>query len=214
MKKPIAIALAAAFLLALAGCSSSVTAPQEPDLAASTATSVPVSVTATPTSVPEPLPAGYADLLEKKIASGDWTLETGLVTLLRMSVGEIPENEAGLGPGVLVTEGTGILQLAGEYIQSGTDEASRDEIARLLDVLVPSQEALDQYSIPREQASARGGPRARAGIPGPSGPGGVRQPLEAWLPSAGIDLLPVFHVRQGGNRRQHVPGLCPAGLAW
>jgi hypothetical protein len=109
-----------------------------------------------PTAIPEPLPSGYMELLQNKIASGEWTQEEGLVTLLKMFVGEIQVSEADLGQGVLNTEGTGILQWAGYYLQIGTDQAAKDEITRLINLIVPSQESLDRFSIPEEQAFGRG----------------------------------------------------------
>jgi hypothetical protein len=96
------------------------------------------------------------DLLQNKMASGEWTLEVGLVTMLRLFAGEIQISEAGLGQGVLNTEGTGILTLAGGYLHTGTDQAVKDEITRLVNLLVPPQEALDRYSIPEDQATSRG----------------------------------------------------------
>jgi hypothetical protein len=45
--------------------------------------------------------------------------------------------------------------MAGGYLQTGTDQATKDELTRLLNIIVPSREALEQYSIPDEQASAR-----------------------------------------------------------
>lgn len=111
---------------------------------------------AAPTAIPARLPSGYTDLLQERIASGEWTQEEGLVTLLKMFVGEIPVSGAGLGQGVKETEGTGILRLASGYLQTGTDQAVKDEITRLLNLLVPSQEALDRYSIPDDQSSGRG----------------------------------------------------------
>ncbi|MEX2160275.1 MAG: hypothetical protein WD751_00010 [Anaerolineales bacterium] len=95
------------------------------------------------------------ELLDNKIASGEWTQEEGLVTLLKMFAGEIQVSEAGLGQSVLESEGTGILRLAAGYLQTGTDQAVKDEITRLLTLLVPSQEALDRYSIPEDQATGR-----------------------------------------------------------
>lgn len=112
------------------------------------------SATAT-TLVPEPVVSGYFELLQEKMASGEWTREEGLVTLLKMFTREIKVSEAGLGMGVLEAEGTGIIHLATAYLRTGTDQTAKDEITRLLNLLVPSQEALDRYSIPVEQASSR-----------------------------------------------------------
>ncbi|MCJ7513231.1 MAG: DUF6055 domain-containing protein [Anaerolineales bacterium] len=161
MKKAIANILSLMFILVMAGCNLPGKAAPEPDIVAPIATAVPEAGTAVPTAIPttipEPLPSGYMDLLQNKIASGEWTLEEGLVTMLRLFAGEIQISEAGLGQGVLVTEGTSILTLAGGYLQTGTDQAVKDEITRLVNLLVPTQEALDRYSIPEEQATVRDG---------------------------------------------------------
>jgi len=137
-------------ILSLASCNLSGNAAPQSIKTAQPVT--PEPATATPTAMPEPVPTGYTDLLQNKIDSGEWTLEKGLVTLLKTFAGELQVSQAGLGEGVLETEGTGILQMAGEYLQTGTDQAARDEIARLLNIIVPTQETLERYSIPEEQA--------------------------------------------------------------
>ena len=109
---------------------------------------------------PEPLPTGYTDLLQEKIDSGEWTPEEGLVTLLGLFAGEVQASQAGLGQGVLDGEGTGVLQMAGDYLQTGTDLATKDKLTRLMNLLIPSQEALERYSIPDEQASVSAPRRA------------------------------------------------------
>src|SRR5574340_130751 len=98
---------------------------------------------------------GFTDLLDLKIAGGEWTREEGLVTILKLFAGEISAGDNPLGSEVQVGEGTGIIQLANEYLESGPDAAARDEIARLLKVIVPTQAMLDRYSIP-EGSSRRG----------------------------------------------------------
>jgi len=132
------------------------TAILEQEASGVTPPAIPEPVETAPTAIPEPLPSGYMELLQNKIASGEWIQEEGLVTLLKMFVGEIQVSEADLGQGVLNTEGTGILQWAGYYLQTGTDQAAKDEITRLINLLVPSQESLDRFSIPEEQAFGRG----------------------------------------------------------
>jgi hypothetical protein len=156
VKKAIANILYLFLILALAGCNF-------PQIASPQPGETPTTGEATTTPLPEPLPTGYTDLLQNKITSGEWTLEVGLVTLLKTFTGELQASEAGLGQGVLETEGTGIIRLAGDYLQNGSDQATKDEITRLLNLLVPTQEALDRYSIPDEQAtldSGRGAGRA------------------------------------------------------
>ena len=155
MKKAIADILSMLFILTLASCSSPGRATPESGLLVPTSTRETASPTAAPTAIPEPVPTGYADLLQEKIDPGEWTLEEGLVTMLKLFVGETQASQAGLGEGVRETEGTGVLQLAGHYLQTGSDQAAKDELTRLINLLVPTQEALDRYSIPYEQASGR-----------------------------------------------------------
>lgn len=156
MKKAIANILSLFLIFTLASCNLPGNAAPQSGSPAPTAIPEPLPTgIPAPTAIPEPLPSGYTDLLQNKIDSGEWTLEVGLVTMLRLFAGEIQVSQAGLGQGVLETEGTGILRLAGGYLQTGTDQATRDEITRLLNLLVPSREALDRYSIPVDQASSR-----------------------------------------------------------
>jgi hypothetical protein len=189
VKKAIANILSVMFILTLASCNFPRKAAPEPGTVAPMATSEPESGTAVPTAIPEPMPSGYMDLLQNKIASGEWTLEVGLVTMLKMFAGEIQVSEAGLGQGVLNTEGTGILLLAGNYLQTGTDQATRDEITRLINVLVPSQEALDLYSIPEEQATVRGGRGPGLAIPAKSD---VEECANLWVHGFPVRGLPSF----------------------
>ncbi len=119
------------------------------------ATPAPPEPTPTATPAPETLPTDFVELLDAKIASGEWTEEKGLITLLKHFAGEIHMEDASLDRGLLETEGFGIMNLAVEYLKTGTDEAAKAEITRLLNILVPSQAALDRYSIPAEQANRR-----------------------------------------------------------
>jgi hypothetical protein len=97
-------------------------------------------------SAPLP-PADFVSILEDKVASGEWTREEGLVTLLQVFAGEVTVDQSGIDTSSLLeSEGTGILSLAAEYMISGTDETAKAEIARLVKLLVPTQEALLQYS--------------------------------------------------------------------
>ncbi|TAK13298.1 MAG: hypothetical protein EPO32_05780 [Anaerolineae bacterium] len=160
-----------------------------PGQGAAAPTAIPAPSEFAPTAIPEPLPSGYMALLQEKMASGDWTREEGLVTLLKVFAGEIQASEANLGEGVQETEGTGILTLASGYLDTGTDPAVKEEIIRLLSLLVPSQAALDQYSIPESEANRRG-----AGLAAPA-----RQDEEAcnllWedgFPDARTPVYPCF----------------------
>ncbi len=163
MKKAIANILSIILILAQAGCNLPRIATPQPGEVNPTA--MPQPGETAPTAIPEPLPTNYTDLVQNKITSGEWTLEVGLVTMLKLFAGEIPVRGASLGQGILETEGTGILRMAGDYLQTGTDQAVKDEITRLLNLLVPSQEALDRYSIPKVQATLHGGRGAGLAAP-------------------------------------------------
>ncbi len=98
MKKQNSIYFALVFILiASQACSGGGTAPESSGV---TPTAIPEAGETTPTVIPGPLPSGYMELLDNKIASGEWTEEEGLVTLLKMFIGEIQVSEADLGQGV------------------------------------------------------------------------------------------------------------------
>ena len=153
MKKSLANTLTILLILTLAGCNLPSRGSLPPVGITDTSTLAPVIVTSSPTITPEPLPVSYIDLLLKKIDSGEWTLEVGLVTMLKLFAGEIQPRETDVGRGVLESEGTGILLEAGDYLRTGVDPAVKEEIKRLMNILVPTQEALNQYSVPEAQAS-------------------------------------------------------------
>ncbi len=112
----------------------------------SSVTSVP-SETGSATANPDQAVAtGFADLLFEKVEAGEWTMEEGLVTLLKLFAGEIPAGDAGLGKGVHEAEASGVVQMATDYIRSGTDDAVKSELLRLLKLIVPSQATLDAYT--------------------------------------------------------------------
>jgi len=105
---------------------------------------------------PEELPPlSFEEILETGIDSGEWTEGEGLVLLLRYFVGEIDANQV---PGIEMVEeraGTGILRMAGEYLDSSeSDEQSTEEITSLLNIIFPPQEVLDAISQQTSQAPA------------------------------------------------------------
>ncbi|MCX6055561.1 MAG: hypothetical protein NTZ74_11725 [Chloroflexi bacterium] len=153
MKKWTLKILSVIFILTLVSCNFPLSRkPESKDTAPTFAAGSTEVSTPTIAAPPEPLPTGFSDLLQQKVDSGEWTREEGLLTILKVFVGEITSDAAGLGQGVLEPEGTGILLEAGDYLHSGTDQATKDEIIRLLSILVPTQEKLDPYSIPESQA--------------------------------------------------------------
>jgi hypothetical protein len=98
--------------------------------------------------VPEEPPADLAalsfvhNLLEKE-KDGEWTRAEGLVATLQVFAGEAEEADILRYPELLDYEGTGIIAMARDYIDSGADESAKREIARLIDVVTYSGERLD-----------------------------------------------------------------------
>jgi hypothetical protein len=172
------------FVLVLSGCNLPGSAPSRP--AADSATATGPAPTASATPVPEPPLTGFTDLLDRNLASGEWTQEQGLVTLLKLFAGEIQPGEVSLGPGLLEAEGSGVIDLSFEYLKNGKDDATKAEITRLLNILFPTQAALDLYSIPAAQAFHRS--------PGLAAPAPQGQDCAAlWAAGFPDTRTPTFH---------------------
>ncbi len=100
----------------------------------------------------EEIPLAYTsstDLLEAKIASGEWTMDEGLVILLKLFTGEIEFEDVPGIEWVLELNGTGVVRKANEYLSN----EENPEIRRLLAKLFPTQEVLDVISQPADQTS-------------------------------------------------------------
>jgi hypothetical protein len=110
--------------------------------------------TAGPTPIPEEY-SGLSNLLEARIASGEWTHEEGLVTILEFIAGETTGEEILAGATITSTTATGLILQAQQYLETGTDEAAKIEMQRLLSALVPSKERLDLYSAPANGSAGR-----------------------------------------------------------
>jgi hypothetical protein len=94
-----------------------------------------------------PPPAGIVDALQLMVDSGEWTPEEALVNGLMIFTGEVdPEAAFPQAPSEL--EGTGLVLQALSYLEAGTDEASKAEIERLLNIVAPDPERLLEYSVP------------------------------------------------------------------
>src|SRR3990170_6902180 len=105
-----------------------------------------------PTTEPEPPPppSDFAAALDAEVAAGEITYEEGLIRLLRSFLGD-PEAALPVAyDEVVTTEGNSIVERAADYIADGTDEAAKAEMARLLDILVPTTEQLQAHSRPAE----------------------------------------------------------------
>jgi hypothetical protein len=104
---------------------------------------------------PPPPPSGYVNSIEAGVAAGQWTYEQGLIETLKVLTGE--STSLSLPPELLPqeTEGTGVIRLARDYLASGQDLQAKQEITRLLGILIPSIESLQEYAVPESQTSAK-----------------------------------------------------------
>lgn len=83
------------------------------------------------------------DYLLAREEAGEWTRGEGLVAALAVFAGEVDPAEA-LGDGeLLISEGTGVLAMASEYLANGDDAGAKLEIERLLDTLLFSNARLE-----------------------------------------------------------------------
>jgi hypothetical protein len=100
--------------------------------------------------------AGYVDNLLVKEAAGEWTRGEGLVATLGLFAGEAEADSVLRHPELGDFSGTGVVQMAREYLEEGSDSEAKAEIERLLDFLVPSREQLEAMAGIGVQAMAPG----------------------------------------------------------
>jgi hypothetical protein len=81
-----------------------------------------------------------------KEEAGEWTLGEGLVATLRLFAGEIEAAEVLTDAELVSYEGTEVLELAYEYLETGADPVARAEIERLLGLLVFSNDQLESMA--------------------------------------------------------------------
>ena len=72
-------------------------------------------------------PMDYMEVLEVKVASGEWTYEEGLVMLLKTFAGELNPSEVLGDDQPLADEMGGVVASAYEYLETGTDAAVKEE---------------------------------------------------------------------------------------
>lgn len=96
-----------------------------------------------PAEPPDRSMGGYVDNLVAKVENGDWTLGEGLRATLRLFAGEEEAGEVLRHTDLLDYEGTGILEMARDYLDDGTDPSVRADIERLLNLLVFTNEDLE-----------------------------------------------------------------------
>lgn len=167
--RPLILLVAASLACALPSASprgpaATSTAPatgSEPTTAVTTA--VVTSVAGEWVDLPQPPPSGIIAALEEQVALGALTQEEGLLQGLRLFTGEVqPEDIFPQVPGDL--EGTGLVAEAMAYLDTGGDEATKAEIERLLNIVVPDPERLLSFSVEAAALHDRSGsPRLARG---------------------------------------------------
>jgi hypothetical protein len=80
---------------------------------------------------------GFVDNLLAREEAGEWTFENGLIATLQLFAGEINEDQVLVHPDLVDYSGTGVIAMAEEYLDTIDGGSAKDEVARLLDVLIP-----------------------------------------------------------------------------
>lgn len=136
------------------------------------------AVSATPSSEPEQaLPVSLSRAVSAGVEAGSWTEAEGLIRGLRYLTGEVSAEEIFGDQPLMSAEGTRVVRRAQVYLADPANSEGRDEMARLLAMLVPSRETLDRFSQPA--SAARLGPGLAR--PGPRPPGDSVECRRLWL---------------------------------
>lgn len=101
--------------------------------------------------------SGLSGNLQARIASGEWTLEQGLIATLKVLTGEA--DLSAINPDGIEIQGleaSSVVRTAHDYLQTGQDPAARAEIERLLALLLPDPERLRAYSRPAQSRTTSG----------------------------------------------------------
>ena len=130
---------------------------------------------------------GFVDNLVAKEADGEWTIGEGIVATLGLFAGEAQPDMVLRDQDLLDDSGTEIMRMAQSYVEDGPDDATRDEIERLLDVLgLPTATPIEEAPDARGSAltASSGNPPFGTTEPRPEIDGGrpTRQPPEGRSP--------------------------------
>lgn len=119
------------------------------------------SVLPTPSAEPAPpLPVSLSQAVSGGVEAGSWTESEGIIRSLRYLAGELSAEEVFGNQPLMSSEGTLVVRRAQVYLKDPANTDGRDELTRLLAILVPSRETLDRFSKPAA-ASLGGGGLAR-----------------------------------------------------
>ncbi|PKN93901.1 MAG: hypothetical protein CVU44_08790 [Chloroflexi bacterium HGW-Chloroflexi-6] len=151
-------------------------------------------------------PADFVELYRQKVDSGEWSEAQGLIEFLKAARAEA---EIELPQGFEEQELNGIVALARLYLQTGMDEAARNEIKLLLDLLFPSEETLLAYAIPESEARVGS---VKLAAPAPQAAENCAELWSTGFPAIGGSSYPCFFYGQntvdGVENRVYMP------LAW
>jgi len=131
-----------------------------PEQASTTTVPEQASTTTVPEQEEEPpdlAVLGYVNNLLEKEKDGEWTRGEGLVATLEVFAGERDEVEILRYPELVDYEGTGIIAMARDYLEDGTDPEARAEIEGLLDQVIFSNERLEAMAGIGSQGSPQPG---------------------------------------------------------
>jgi len=99
-------------------------------------------------------PLSLVEILNQGIDAGTWTQGEGLVQIMKYIVGDISAEDIPDISEVVEQEGTGIVRISSEYIDSpDADPEIAAELEHLLRIVFPPQEVLDIISQPTSSIS-------------------------------------------------------------
>lgn len=134
-----------------------------------TATAAP-SATPAPTGTPEPFSppdstpfvTSLEANLRARVEAGEWTLEEGLVATLKVLAGQARIDSLGqAGVEIHSYAGSGVVRMARSYLETGSDEAAKAELQRLVTLILPEAATLKRFAHPAQAHGEPGGRLAR-----------------------------------------------------
>jgi hypothetical protein len=170
--------------------------------------------TASPTPAEPPPPFSLSEGVTSGVEDGTWTRAEGLIHMLRYIAGELTTEEVFGDQAPSSSEGTGVVRQAFDYLDDPANIEGRDEIERLLDVLVPTRETLDRFSRPA--VASRSAPGVARAAARPVGDETDCRALwaEGFADAGPIICLEYDEFSVGGNTyRVYYPAYWPAGDA-
>jgi len=101
----------------------------------------------------------YLDNLEARVAAGEWTLGQGLVETLEFAFGDAEAADVLSTDELITYELTGIVDMARDYVETGSEPEAVAELARLLDLIVFSEEQLQAMARTASQNASEASTR-------------------------------------------------------